>query len=98
MSAWDSEKYKYFDTYVEHEIFTGLQICARRYTQFEYLTDEDGTLLVDFIGRYENLIEDFYKVIDAIGVPLMLFPKRNITKKENLKIIKNIITPLSRKI
>ena len=96
VSAWDSEKYKDFDTYVEHEIFTGLQICARR-TQFEYLTAEDGTLLVDFIGRYENLIGDFYKVIEAIQVPLMLFPKRNKNKERKSQDYKKYFTPLSRK-
>ena len=61
VSAWDSEKYKEFDAYVEHEVFTGLQICARR-TQYEYLTDEEGSLLVDFVGRYENLSGDFYEI------------------------------------
>jgi len=96
VSAWDSEKYKDFDTYVEHEIFTGLQICARR-TQFEYLTDEDGSLLVDFVGRYENIYEDFYKVIEAIEVPLMFLPKRNMSKEKKSQDYKKYFTPLSRK-
>ena len=96
VSAWDSEKYKDFDTYVEHEVFTGLQICARR-TQFEYLTAEDGTLLVNFVGRYENLHEDFYKIIDAIGVPLMFLPKRNISKEKKSQDYKKYFTPLSKK-
>ena len=96
VSAWDSEKYKDFDTFVEHEVFTGLQICARR-TQFEYLTAEDGTLLVDFVGRYEKLHEDFYKVIDAIEVPLMFLPKRNMRKERKSQDYKKYFTPLSRK-
>ena len=96
VSAWDSEKYKDFDAYVEHEVFTGLQICARR-TQYEYLTDEEGSLLVDFVGRYENLSGDFYEIIGKIGVPLMLLPKRNISRERKSQDYKKYFTPLSKK-
>ena len=95
VSAWDSNKYENFDQYVEHEIFTGLQICARR-SQYEYLTD-NGTLLVDFVGRYENLSSDFYEVINEIKVPLMMLPKRNIGKEKRSQDYKKYFTPLSRK-
>ena len=95
VSAWDSNKYENFDRYVEHEIFTGLQICARR-SQYEYLTD-NGTLLVDFVGRYENLCSDFYEVINEIKVPLMMLPKRNIGKEKRSQDYKKYFTPLSRK-
>ena len=95
VSAWDSNKYENFDRYVEHEIFTGLQICARR-SQYEYLTD-NGTLLVDFVGRYENLSSDFYEVINEIKVPLMMLPKRNIGKEKRSQDYKKYFTPLSRK-
>ena len=95
VSAWDSEKYKDFDSYIEHEVFTGLQICARR-TQFEYLTAEDGKLLVDFVGRYENLAQDFYEVVGTIGVPLMILPKRNITKDKVHDSYREYYSPVSR--
>ena len=95
VSAWDSNKYENFDRYVEHEIFTGLQISARR-SQYEYLTD-NGTLLVDFVGRYENLSSDFYEVINEIKVPLMMLPKRNIGKEKRSQDYKKYFTPLSRK-
>ena len=35
--------------------------------QIDYLTDQDGRILVDFIGRFENLYEDFDKVCRAIN-------------------------------
>ena len=97
VSAWDSEKIKDFDIYVEQQIFTGLQICARR-SQYAHLSDEEGNLLVDFIGRYENFSEDFYKIIDAIQVPLMLIPKRNVRKERKTLDYKKYYTPLSREI
>ena len=95
VSAWDFEKYKEFDVYVEHEIFTGLEICARR-SQYEYLTD-NGKLLVDFVGRYENLSGDFYEIVNEVKVPLMMLPKRNISKGKKSKDYRKYFTPLSRK-
>ena len=61
------------------------------------MTDEDGSLLVDFVGRYENIYEDFYKVIEAIEVPLMFLPKRNMSKEKKSQDYKKYFTPLSRK-
>lgn len=33
------------------------------------LTDRKGNLLVDFIGKFENLQKDFDKICDKIGIP-----------------------------
>jgi len=95
VSAWDSNKFKYFDAFVEHEIFTGKEFVAR-YTQFAYLTDEAGNLLVDFVGKYENLAQDFYNVVGTIGVPLMMLPKRNITKDKVHDSYREYYSPTSR--
>ena len=95
VSAWDPNKFKYFDAFVEHEIFTGKEFVAR-YTQFAYLTDEAGNLLVDFVGKYENLAQDFYEVVGTIGVPLMILPKRNITKDKVHDSYREYYSPVSR--
>lgn len=36
--------------------------------QLEYITDEQGTLLVDFVGRYENLARDYAIVRERLGL------------------------------
>jgi len=41
--------------------------------QFEYLVNENGELAIDFIGRTENIEEDFAKVITKIA------PKKSMT-------------------
>jgi hypothetical protein len=41
-------------------------IRALRRPQSEYLVDWDGRLLVDFVGRYERLEEDFRQVTDRL--------------------------------
>jgi hypothetical protein len=45
--------------------------------QVEYLTDSDGTLLVDFVGRFENLPADFGFVAARLGLKSTLIPHVN---------------------
>lgn len=40
--------------------------------QVDYLTDEDGGLMVDFVGRFESLGNDFSVISERIGRPLTL--------------------------
>lgn len=37
-------------------------------TQYEYVYDENGRCLVDFVGKYENLRSDFKKICDRAGL------------------------------
>jgi len=39
------------------------------FNQLDYLKDRDGNIGVDFIGRFENLQEDYNKVMTTIGLP-----------------------------
>lgn len=43
-----------------------------RFDQLDYLTDERGELLVDFIGRYENLNADAAALFQRLGVAATL--------------------------
>jgi hypothetical protein len=44
--------------------------------QIDYLIDLDGTILVDFIGRFENLADDYQHVADKIGISIPLPHRR----------------------
>ncbi|GEM_PF-55872 len=44
------------------------------YNQLRYLTDEEGNMIVDFVGRYENLKEDFKKICGIIDLPQVKLP------------------------
>ncbi|MEY6431806.1 sulfotransferase family 2 domain-containing protein [Thioalkalicoccus limnaeus] len=44
--------------------------------QSDYLIDLDGRTLVDFVGRYERLAEDFRIACDRIGIPTPSLPHR----------------------
>ena len=48
--------------------------------QYEYLYDNKGNLLVDFIGRFENLQNDFEEVCKKLRIEPGMLPHRNPTK------------------
>jgi chondroitin 4-sulfotransferase 11 len=52
--------------------------CILR-NQLDYLTDSDGRLLVDYIGRFENLAADFTAVTRQLGLPDIALEHRNRT-------------------
>lgn len=37
-----------------------------------FVTDKDGTLIVDFFGKYERLHEDFLGVCDELNISVSL--------------------------
>jgi len=44
--------------------------------QTDYLKDLDGTILVDFIGRYENLVDDYQEACRQIGIKAPSLPHK----------------------
>jgi hypothetical protein len=48
--------------------------------QSEYLTDLNGNIIVDFIGRYERLEEDFQEACARIGIKAPKLPHRRQAK------------------
>lgn len=45
--------------------------------QYDFLHDDDGTLLVDFVGRFENLQADFDYVCSKLNMPKTTLPRVN---------------------
>jgi len=37
--------------------------------QFTYIVDEKGEDVVDYVGRFENLEDDFFSVVKRLGLP-----------------------------
>ena len=56
-------------------------------SQFDMLHDEQGRLLVDFVGRFETLQADFDRVCAQLGIEESRLPHRNPSDKKsrNLK-------------
>jgi len=48
--------------------------------QSSFLSDNDGTMLVDFVGKFENLEDDFQVICDRLGIRNKL-PRRNSSQR-----------------
>ncbi|RFA30116.1 sulfotransferase [Alkalilimnicola ehrlichii] len=59
-----------------------LDISAER--QWEYLADLNGNIIVDFIGRYERLQDDFATICDRIGIPTPTLPHERKAKDRSV--------------
>jgi Sulfotransferase family len=79
----DPLRWRTVEAYLETDSFSsflrypGLSEDVGMRPQIESLVDEAGTLLVDFIGRFERLSDDFRVVQDAIGVGSVTLGRRN---------------------
>jgi len=56
--------------------------------QSEYVCDDKGNLLVDYIGRYESLQEDFNTVCVNLGIPPTELPYINQSDKRRKSSLK----------
>jgi hypothetical protein len=48
--------------------------------QIDYLTDDSGTLIVDFVGRFERLQEDFDEISRRLGRTPVALPRTNASR------------------
>jgi len=55
------------------------------YNQLDYVSDDNGNILVDFIGKFENLNEDVLTVGKNIGMPNMVLPVVNKLRKDDYR-------------
>ena len=90
-----------FDNFVERSFkLTDLHSDRKRHVvpQEDYLIDENGTLIVDFIGRLETIQNDFRIVADRLGLRVRELPHRNKSEpKQNSNESGSFLSKLVRK-
>ena len=57
---------KDFDEYIDW------RVSSEKRLQKDFVTDRNGELIVDFVGRYESLLEDFQHVCETLKVTASL--------------------------
>jgi Sulfotransferase family len=63
--------------------------------QLDYLTDQDGTIMVDFIGRFESLVQDFSFITTKVYGVAKPLPVVNASEHEPYQAY---YTPQTRKL
>jgi hypothetical protein len=72
-------RYKSFDTFVQEWLTPETAMRLNHFRpQSSFLTDREGELLVDFVGRLEQMERDFARVVRTLGVEVEL-PRLNRT-------------------
>jgi sulfotransferase famil protein len=81
-----------FKTFVlkilERKLMAGLYWFVR--PQSEYLYDEDGILLVDQVGRFETLQDDFDQVARRLGLAQTLLPHTNRGQARGIELAPSV--------
>jgi len=55
-------------------------------TYTDWISNEDGEILCDFVGRFENLQVDYNRICDIIGIDKTILPIINKTDREDYRI------------
>ena len=53
------------------------------FIQADYLSDEDGNIAVNFVGRFENLSNDVTKIFERLGIEVGKLPELNASKHDH---------------
>ena len=75
-------QHELFKTFESYEKYIEWRVAEDLHLQKDFVTDENGELMVDFIGRYETLDRDFKEVCERVGVEYQL-PHLNKTPRKN---------------
>jgi hypothetical protein len=81
--TWDL-KHKIVKSMESFDEFVDWSVKKNNCTQKDFITDDKGQLIVDFVGRYESLEEDFSHICKILKIDINL-PRKNHTNHKDYK-------------
>lgn len=86
--------FSYFPTADHDDYQNAYDVYRHVLPQYDFLYDQQGKLLVNFVGRFENLTADFAEVSKLITGQKLSLPHKNKTPVAGIKSkIKSLVTP-----
>jgi sulfotransferase famil protein len=77
--------FKFFPKPTDDDFSKGQDFYRHIAPQADFICDEENNLLVDFVGRFENLAEDFAKVTKLITGNSLVLPHKNKSPRKKLQ-------------
>jgi len=81
-----------FREYIKEVLTRTSRSVHGRWTQWQYLSHK-GEVGVDFVGRFENLHEDWERITDMVGLGKVFLPKLNQNETQDTKRYREFYTP-----
>ena len=66
-----------------HKLPTPDMVPMQRKDMLSWISDDNGNLLVDFIGRFENIKEDYRTIAAHLDLEKKRLPRRNKSKRKH---------------
>jgi hypothetical protein len=80
----DRRRHNFISSLEKFEDFLQWEIQRDSANQFPYVTDAQGKLIVDFVGRYETLAADFEKICARLKIQAEL-PHANVSEHRDYR-------------
>ena len=82
-TSWDDDRYtgKKIKAMKDFEEYVLSPLCRKKGCR-DFVVDDNGKIIVDFIGRLESIEKDFAYVCSKIGLAKIKLPRHNISKHE----------------
>lgn len=81
----DHHQHELTKSFGSFEKFLDWRVNEDLHLQSEFVTNENGEIIMDFIGKMENINDDFSEICTAINLPHLKLPHTNKSKRRTSK-------------
>ncbi|WP_052746067.1 sulfotransferase family 2 domain-containing protein [Sulfurovum lithotrophicum] len=82
------EDFTHFIQNLQNEVFREKVLKWTHFIpQYKYVCDQKGEIIVDYIGKFETLHNDFSHVADTLGIPVHLSHQNKTSNKKDYRTL-----------